>query len=142
MRMKISDAAAASGCHLETIRFYERIALVPVPARTPSGYRRYERVDVERLRFVARARDLGFSLDQIRELLALSCSDPEADCEEVSELARRHLREVEARVADLQRIAAELRRTIDGCRNGSKATCTILDALQVPAPAARRQAAP
>ena len=142
MRMKISDAAGASGCHLETIRFYERIGLLPAPARTASGYRQYGPEDVERLRFVTRARELGFSLDEIRELLRLSGSDTEASCEQVSGLARGHLHKVESRIVDLQRIAAELRRTIDGCANGSRGTCTILKALQLPAPAIRAQATP
>ena len=62
MRMKISEAASASGCHLETIRYYERIGLMPSPGRTGSGYRDYSHTDVERLRFVTRGRDLGFSL--------------------------------------------------------------------------------
>ena len=62
MRMKISEAATASGCHLETIRYYERVGLMPSPGRTGSGYRSYEQADVERLRFITRGRDLGFSL--------------------------------------------------------------------------------
>ena len=70
--MKISQAAEASGCHLETIRYYERIGLLPQPGRTGSGYRVYEPADIERLRFITRGRDLGFSLEEIRSLLQLS----------------------------------------------------------------------
>lgn len=130
MRMKISEAAAASGCHLETIRYYERIGLLPVPNRTPSGYRNYGVDDIERLRFISRGRDLGFSLDEIRDLLDLSAQGGSASCAHVSAVARRHLAEVQARIADLQRIAAELERTVDGCANNGSATCTILQALR------------
>lgn len=69
--MKISEAADASGCHLETIRYYERIGLLPRPGRTGNGYRVYGPADIERLRFIARGRDLGFSLEEVRSLLQL-----------------------------------------------------------------------
>ena len=79
--MKISEASQASGCHLETIRYYERIGLMPAPTRTGSGYRSYSEQDVERLRFITRGRDLGFSLDEIRSLMRLdqdgAVQDPE-----------------------------------------------------------------
>ena len=131
MRMKISDAASASGCHLETIRYYERIGLIPTPARTGRGYRHYSTDDVERLRFITRGRDLGFSLDEIRSLLRLD-QDSGLACEEATEVARRHLRRVEARIQDLRRVAIELERTIGSCRGGVRAQCTILDALKHP----------
>jgi len=132
MRMKISEAAAASGCHLETIRYYERIGLLPAPSRTASGYRSYGADDIERLQFISRGRDLGFSLNEIRDLLELSPQEGSASCEHVSAVARRHLVQVHARIADLQRIAAELERTLDGCANTGRATCTILQALKRP----------
>lgn len=126
--MKIGEAAALSGCHLETVRYYERIGLLPKPARTGSGYRSYSDDDVRRLRFVTRGRELGFSLDEIRGLLQLS-SDPTLSCGEVDQLARTHLSEIETRVAELQRMARELRRTIKSCGGGHRAACAILDAL-------------
>jgi MerR family mercuric resistance operon transcriptional regulator len=70
--MKIGEAAAASGCHLETIRYYERVGLLRKAARRPNGYREYRQEEVERLRFIARGRELGFSLEEIRILLRLS----------------------------------------------------------------------
>ena len=73
--MKISQAAEASGCHLETIRYYEKIGLLPHPTRTDSGYRVYTSADIERLRFIARGRDLGFSLEEIRSLLQLASDE-------------------------------------------------------------------
>ncbi len=129
MRMKISDAAAASGCHLETIRYYERVGLLPMPGRTRSGYRQYTAADVERLRFVTRGRDLGFSLEQIRSLLQLA-EDPALSCAQVDRLAREHLDDIQTRIRDLQRMASELERTIGSCRVGQRGQCTILETLR------------
>ena len=131
MRMKISDAAAASGCHLETIRYYERIGLMPAPARTTGRYRNYRVADVERLRFVARGRGLGFSLEEIRSLLRLA-QDPVMSCGEVDQLARQHLSDIRARIEDLQRMADELERTANSCGGGQRGACTILDTLRQP----------
>lgn len=132
--MKISDAARAAGCHLETVRYYERIGLLPLPDRTASGYRRYTTADVDRLRFVARSRDLGFSLDEIRSLLRLE-QDPTLTCAEVTAVAKTHLEQVQSRMRDLARVAAELERAIAGCSGGDRAHCTVLDALRQPPPA-------
>lgn len=137
--MKISDAARAAGCHLETVRYYERIGLLAAPERTASGYRRYTAADVDRLRFVARSRDLGFSLDEIRSLLRLD-QDPTLTCAEVTAIARTHLDQVQARIRDLARVATELERAITGCSGGDRAHCTVLDALRR-APAASPEGA-
>lgn len=131
MRMKISDAALASGCHLETIRYYERIGLMPSPGRTASGYRKYSPADIERLRFVTRGRDLGFSLEEIRSLLRLA-QDPAMSCGEVDRLAREHLHDIQTRIEDLQRMASELERTIGQCGGGERGQCTILETLRQP----------
>lgn len=132
--MKISEASQASGCHLETIRYYERIGLMPAPTRTGSGYRSYSEQDVERLRFITRGRDLGFSLDEIRSLMRLD-QDGDLACEDVTRLAQQHLIDVQERIRDLQRVARELERTIRSCGGGVRAQCAILDALKhSPAP--------
>ena len=133
--MKISDAAAASGCHLETIRYYERVGLLPEPERTRNRYRQYIDADVERLRFITRGRDLGFSLEEIRSLLRLA-EDPDLSCGEVDQLARKHLGDIQARLADLQRMASELARTIGACHGDERGTCTILETLRQPATSA------
>ena len=127
--MKISRAAEASGCHLETIRYYERIGLLPQPDRTGSGYRVYGSADIERLRFIARGRDLGFSLEEIRSLLQLA-GDEGLCCVDVDRLARSHLADIRTRLADLQRMANELERVIQGCQGGQRAECTILSTLR------------
>ena len=130
--MKISQAAEASGCHLETIRYYERIGLLPQPDRTGSGYRVYGSADIERLRFIARGRDLGFSLEEIRSLLQLS-GDDQMSCMDVDRLARSHLADIQARMEDLRRMARELERVIASCHGGQRAECTILSTLRQPA---------
>lgn len=130
--MKISEAAFASGCHLETIRYYERIDLLPRPGRSSNGYRVYSPADIERLRFIARGRDLGFSVEEIRSLLQLA-GDEDLSCGEVDRLARTHLADVRARMADLQRMASELERLIASCHGGQRAECTILSTLRQPA---------
>lgn len=129
--MKISTVAANSGCNLETIRYYERIGLMPPPERTPKGYREYSEADVERLRFISRGRGLGFSLQEILSLLRLA-QDPGISCSEVDQLARKHLDDILVRLKDLQRMAHELERTIDHCGGGQRGECTILDSLRQP----------
>ena len=132
MRMKISEAATASGCHLETIRYYERIGLLPGPVRTGNCYRVYDQHDVARLRFITRGRELGFSLSEIRDLLRLA-EDPDLSCDDVDRLARHHLAEIRERQAELPQIAQELARTIAACCGGRRGTCAILGGLQMPA---------
>lgn len=127
--MKIGAAAAASGCHIETIRYYERIGLLPPPARTGGGYRDYRPDEVDRLRFITRGRDLGFSLGEIRSLLALA-GDPALSCQQVDQLARHHLSDIDLRIRELRRIARELERTISSCAGGRRGQCAILGALR------------
>lgn len=134
--MKMGEAAAASGCHVESIRYYERIGLLPRAPRTHSGYRTYAEDDVRRLRFITRGRELGFSLEEIGSLLALS-DDGSLSCQDVDRLARQHLGMIKERIRQLTRMARELERTITGCSGGRRAQCTILDALRVTAPRAR-----
>ncbi len=127
--MKIGSAAVASGCHIETIRYYERVGLLPHPARTTGGYREYLPKEVERLRFITRGRALGFSLEEIRSLLTLS-DDPALSCRDVDQLARHHLADIQQRVRELRRIARELERTIASCAGGKRGQCAILGALR------------
>ncbi len=129
MRMKISDAAAASGCHLETIRYYERVGLMPPPARTASGYRAYRPAEVERLRFISRGRELGFSLEEIRSLVRLD-DDSKMSCGDVDVIARTHLADIRQRIDELHRMATELERVIAECAGGERGHCTILNALR------------
>ncbi len=120
--------ARATGCHLETIRYYERIGLMPDPPRSTSGYRVYDEAHVRRLRFILRARELGFGIDEIRGLLQLvDCRSQ--TCAEVQRRTEPHLAEVRAKIADLQRIETTLVTMISQCSGKNVPECPILDAL-------------
>jgi MerR family mercuric resistance operon transcriptional regulator len=130
----IGGAARASGVHVETIRYYERIGLVAAPPRSAAGQRRYGPVELRRLRFVRRARELGFSLDEIRALLALAAGGHA--CAEVRDLAQRHLGEIRRKIADLERMEATLAATVALCAGDTAPHCPILDTLAGAAPVA------
>lgn len=110
----IGELGRASGVHLETIRYYERIGLMPAPARTDGGHRVYDDTHRRRLTFIRRARELGFSLDQIRELLDLSANAGEP-CGAVLGIAGAHLAEVRRKIADLTRLEAILAEAVARC---------------------------
>ncbi|QBR72212.1 MerR family transcriptional regulator [Beijerinckiaceae bacterium] len=128
----IGELARLTGTKVETVRYYEHIGLLPSAARTGGNYRVYARSHLERLSFIRRGRDLGFSLDEVRELLRLS-DDRDRSCAEVDRIARVHLIEVERKLADLMALGAELRQLVDQCQHGTIAECRIIEAL---APAA------
>lgn len=131
MAITIGRMAKATGTKIETIRYYERIGLLRAPSRTDGNYRSYGEEELVRLSFIRRSRDLGFSIDQIRELLQLS-DDRERDCTGVDQIARTHLVEVERKLADLGRLRIELKALITSCKGGSIAECRIIDALGPP----------
>src|SRR5579863_10273995 len=105
----IGDLARGTGTKVVTVRYYEQIGLLPVPSRTAGNYRTYRSEHVRRLRFIRRCRDLGFSLDQIRDLLRLA-SQKDEECAEVDRITAHHLIEIEHKIADLKHLARELRR--------------------------------
>lgn len=127
--MRIGDLARATGTKVETIRFYEGEGLIPAPARTPSNYRDYEIRHLNRLSFIRRSRDLGFTLDQVRVLLRLADNE-QRSCEEVDEIAREQLEQVDRKIADLRALRAELSDLVGQCGQGTIAECRILDALR------------
>ena len=127
--ISIGALSERAGCKIETIRYYERIGLLPAPARTPSRYRRYDDGDVGRLMFVRRARALGFSIDAVRALLRLTGLGAEA-CHDARALAAAHLSDVEGKIADLKRIEHALARAITQCDTGeSSAGCPLIETL-------------
>jgi Cu(I)-responsive transcriptional regulator len=126
--MNIGELARATDTKTETIRYYERIGLLPIPPRTEGNYRDYSAAHVSRLSFIRRSRDLGFSIQQIRELLDLS-DQKEQSCEAVDAIAREHLVDVKRKLADLSALRRELDALIGQCRHGTIAECRILDAL-------------
>jgi Cu(I)-responsive transcriptional regulator len=124
-RLHIGDLARATDTKVVTIRYYEQAGLLPEPPRSDGNYRIYGQPHLERLRFVRRARGLGFSLSQIRALLDLA-SDRSRSCAEVDRMARLQLEEVERKIADLSLLRTELRHTIGDCTNNTIAECRIL----------------
>ena len=125
---RIGDLARAAGCPVETIRYYERIGVLPRPERSPGGHRTYGPQHRARLAFVLRGRELGFSLDEIRELLRLGDAH-DGGCAEAEAIARRHLGDIAARIDDLKRIRRLLETLAAECRKGRRPACPILDAL-------------
>jgi len=128
MRLSIGELGKATTTKVETIRYYERIGLLPAPSRTAGNYRAYSEAERARLAFIRRARDLGFSLDQVRELIDLS-SRREQSCARVDALADRNLAEIERKIADLQALRAELFDIIVRCKSDRIEACGVLAAL-------------
>jgi DNA-binding transcriptional MerR regulator len=126
--VSIGRLAAITGVKVPTIRFYEQNGLIAPPRRTEGGQRRYDADAVRRLHFIRHARDLGFDMKDIHQLLALS-QRPAMSCDRATDIARHHLRQVEGRIARLRLIRSELKRMIEACSGGSAADCRILDAL-------------
>jgi Cu(I)-responsive transcriptional regulator len=126
--MNIGELARVADTKAETIRYYERIGLLPPPPRTAGNYRDYSDAHVSRLSFTRRARDLGFSIEQIRALLDLA-DQRERSCEAVDVIAREHLMDVKRKLADLAALRRELDSLIRQCRHGTIAECRIIEAL-------------
>lgn len=126
--LNIGDLAKATGTKVETIRYYERIGLLPKPARTAGNYRIYGEDALGWLSFIRRARDLGFTIEQVRELMALA-NQSGRSCAAVDAIARTHLEEVKRKLADLRALERELGALIDQCTHGTIAECRIIEAL-------------
>jgi Cu(I)-responsive transcriptional regulator len=127
--MKIGEVARASGLGIHAVRFYEREGLIDEPARRASGYREYEPEAILSLRFIRRAKQLGFSLKEISELLSLE-ADPRAGAADVKRLAEAKLEDIESRIRALQRMRRALRRVTAGCPGtGPTSRCSILGTL-------------
>jgi Cu(I)-responsive transcriptional regulator len=126
--MKIGELSKATGTNIETIRYYERIGLLPAPARTDANYRSYGPDHRSRLSFVRHSRELGFTIEEIRSLLDLS-DHPDRDCGEADRIASTHLEQVEAKIAQLSALRDELTRIVGRCRGGAAADCRVIEAL-------------
>lgn len=126
--LTIGEAAKATGTKSETIRYYEKIGLLLPPPRSPGNYRSYGSKDIARLGFVRRARELGFSIGHIRELLALA-DQQDRDCRSVDDLTRRHVSTIERKITDLTALKHELDSMVESCQGGRVAECGILEAL-------------
>ena len=124
----IGGLAASTGVKVPTIRYYEGVGLLPKPPRTDSNRRLYDGDAVRRLRFIRHARELGFEIDDIRQLLTLA-DEPNRPCREVDAIAHRHLVEIESRLRRLKALKTEVSRMINDCAKGSVANCRIIDVL-------------
>lgn len=127
-QLNIGQAAAVSGVSAKMIRHYEAIGLIPSPPRTEAGYRRYSEREVHVLRFIRHARNLGFSVKQITELLDLWL-DEHRSSGKVKVLAERHIAELQQKIQELQQMKAELERLVDCCHGDHRPDCPILEQL-------------
>jgi MerR family mercuric resistance operon transcriptional regulator len=128
----IGELSRLTGVNIETIRYYERINMMPHPPRTASGRRVYGEVETRTLSFIRRSRELGFTLDEIRALLALSAEQGQEVCTDVRHLAANHLRDVRAKIADLRAMERILADAVRRCDEGESARCPLIDALSKP----------
>ena len=127
-RIAIGDLAKRTSTKVETVRYYERMALLPAPPRSPGGYRLYGIGHVKRLTFIRRARALGFSLHEVRTLLRLA-DERKRPCAEVRVVAEAHLDDVRAKIADLRAMERVLKDTVAKCADGTRSRCPVIDAL-------------
>lgn len=126
--LPIGEVSRLSGVNIETIRYYERIEMLAAPPRTASGRRVYGLAELRCLTFVRRARELGFSLNEVRALLRLGAPE-RASCREVHDLAAHHLAEIRGKLSDLKKLERLLAKTVAACSGGTAPDCPVLDIL-------------
>ncbi len=124
----IGQTSALSGIKVPTIRYYEEIGLVKVTTRSTGNQRRYSTAQLERLKFVKHARELGFSIDSVRQLFNLSEADTKT-CAEIDELASLQLNEVQNKIVQLTKLEDELKRMLKGCKNNNLGQCYVIESL-------------
>ncbi len=127
-QLSIGETAAMTGVTAKTIRYYEETGLLPQPQRSRNGYRSYGSRDVHILRFIKRARDLGFSVEDVGKLLELWKSE-HRESREVRKLAQQHLESIQKKIADLRSLEASLRQLVDHCHGDDSPDCPILEDL-------------
>ena len=129
----ISALAAQTGSNIETIRYYERIGVMPEPGRTSGGHRIYTPDHIKRLRFIRRTRELGFTLDEIRNLLRL-VDEHSYTCDDIRDIVSAHLTRMRDKIKDLRRLEKSLREMVATCDRGAVPECPILEVLSVEQP--------
>jgi MerR family mercuric resistance operon transcriptional regulator len=139
--LRIGELSQRTGCNIETIRYYERVSLLPPPSRSAARYRLYDADDVRRLAFVRRARELGFTLDQVRTLMTFAAGHADDACAEVRELAAGHLAEIRAKIADLRALEQVLSEAVRRCDADGHPGCPVIDTLSAPPRRARQKPA-
>jgi DNA-binding transcriptional MerR regulator len=128
MNLPIGELSRRTGVKVPTIRFYEQIGLLSAPPRTEGNQRRYGKPEVERLNFIRHSRELGFEVEDIRELLEMAAS-PQASCHQADSIARNHLTEIDRRIASLTALRGELERMVEECGHGRICDCRIIEVL-------------
>jgi len=128
MNLPIGELSRRTGVKVPTIRFYEQIGLLSAPPRTEGNQRRYGKPEVERLNFIRHSRELGFEVEDIRELLDMAAS-PQASCHQADSIARNHLTEIDRRIASLTALRGELARMVEECGHGRICDCRIIEVL-------------
>lgn len=126
--LTIGSVAKAAGCKVQTVRYYEQIGLIPAPRRSEGNQRLYDDAAVSRLVFIRHARDLGFPLQAVRDLISLS-DHPDQPCDAADAIAKAQLSEVDRRIERLQALRCELRRMIAQCAGGRIADCRVIEVL-------------
>lgn len=126
--VSIGELSRRTGVHIETIRYYEKIKMLPAPPRTAGGRRVYGEGEARALSFIRRARELGMTLEDIRALLALGGSG-QATCADVRAIATRHLNDIRAKIADLRKLEQHLGATVARCTGKNVPECAVLEAL-------------
>ena len=126
--MWISEAAAQAGVNVQTLRYYERRGLLPKPPRRRSGYREFPDDAVQIVRFIRRAQDLGFSLDEVEELLRLRRSSGR-NRDRIRAIATRRVRDIERKISELERMRQALQTLVHACHEGTTLDCPIIEAL-------------
>ncbi len=129
--IKRGALAARSGCHIETIRYYEKIQLLPEPNRSAHGHRLYSKADQARLRFILRSRELGFSLEEIRSLLSL-VDRGDYSCADIFNLTSEHVANIGKKIDDLKKLQKTLKKISKQCDKGNTPDCPIIDTLLGP----------
>lgn len=127
--LAIGALSEATGVKVPTIRYYESVGLMPAAARSEANRRTYDDAAIRRLRFIRHARELGFEVDDIRQLLDLS-DQPDRPCGAVDAIAQRHLAEINSRIKRLKALKVEVTRMIGECSRGRVAECRIIDVLE------------
>lgn len=128
MSLTRGELAKKTGCNLETIRYYEKIGVMPEPSRSAAGYRQYDQSHEQRLQFIMRGRELRFAIEDLKSLLEL-VDRKIVSCSEVSKLARIHLESVHQKISDLKRIEDALSKTLLSCSGKDVPECPVIDAL-------------
>lgn len=128
--MNIGQAAKQSGISAKMIRYYEDIGLLPASKRTDAGYRMYSESDIKMLKFIHHSRELGFSTEQMKELLGL-WKNQDRQSAEVKQLAQKHINALNQKIADLQTMVSSLQHSVDCCAGNQQADCEILNQIEL-----------